>query len=56
MQSDYCMYKVVTVPQKMHKLERMSDYRGVRLQSFHCNTMYICTHNYSTVYSPWSTM
>ena len=27
---------MVTVPHKMVGLERMSDYRGVRLQRFHC--------------------
>ena len=27
---------MVTVPQDMVRLERMSDYRGVRLPRFHC--------------------
>ena len=30
---------MVTVPDKMVRLERMSDYRGVRLERFHC-TLY----------------
>ena len=38
----HCM---VTVPHKMVGLERMSDYRGVGLQRFHCMLYRACrTH------------
>ena len=30
-------FNMVTVPHKMVELERMSDYRGVGLERFHCN-------------------
>ena len=30
---------MVTVPHKMVRLERMLDYRGVRLERFHCTRM-----------------
>jgi hypothetical protein len=35
-------FNMVTVPHEMVGLERMLDYRGVRLQRFHCT--YTCTY------------
>ena len=44
-------FYVVIVPHKMVKLERMSNYRGVRLQRFHC----IDLHMYCS-YWDWNTV
>ena len=37
---------MVIVPHIMVRLERMLDYRGVRLERFHCMycTYYVCAH------------
>ena len=36
---------MVTVPHIMVGLERMLDYRGVRLERFHCSNNKYCTSN-----------
>ena len=43
---------MVTVPHIKVGLERMLDYRGVRLARFHCTYIhaYVCTHVVSLVY------
>ena len=33
---------MVTVPHIMVELERMLDYRGVRLVRFHCTCLHVC--------------